>query len=181
MPEYTAPTVQDVGEDFPATFSVTLGGNIVVVDFGLQEYQAPANTNVNFDLGGGFEETSVDALFEADIQEQTQIAESASVGIDLDPTVENVSVVEVLNESITTFSYGDSFPVTFGWELAGEEPSGIVFDVEIQEYSDDEQLYGKTLGDAERDVIIQTEGEKDTIILGDADKQRVVIANAEID
>jgi len=181
MPEYVAPTISDTGDAFPVTFPVELAGTVVFVDFEVQEYTPPDSTNVNFDVGGSFESASVSLSLSPSITETTQAFESPSVSLSLSPEITNTEVVPIIFENLTEFDYGEAFPATFPVELGGNEPAGLLFDVSIQEFSQDEQIYGETLGVGEQTITQLATAESDVVVLAIAEKSITDLANAEID
>lgn len=180
MPEYTAPTVAETGDPFPATFPFELAGSVVFVNFEIQEYTPPDNTNVDFDVGGSFEEASIDIAFDASITEGIGPAEEPTVSIGFDPDVSETMAGGDAKENLTVAEFGDTFPATFPFELGPDRNIGLVLDVSLEEIADIEKIYGETLGIAEQQQIILANAERSVVTLGRGDKQDIERGDAEI-
>lgn len=181
MPEYQAPTVADTGDTFPATYPIELAGSAVFVNFEVQTYEPPANTNVDFDVGGSFEEASVEFVFNASITEEAQAFESLNVDLALSPEITNTELVPVILENLTQFDYGEPFPATFPIGLGPSAPAGLVFEPSIREFSDIETLYGESLAKADKQQIVTTIAEQSIITLGQGEREEIELGNAEVD
>jgi len=180
MPEYVAPTISDTGDTFPVTFPLELAGTVVFVDFEVQEYTPPDSTDVNFDVGGSFEEAGVEVAFDTTVTEGIGPGEEASINVGFAPEISETMAGGDAQENLTVAEFGDTFPGTFPFELGPDRNLGLVLDVSLEEIADIEKIYGETLGIAEQQEITYANAERSVVTLGRANRQDIERGDAEI-